>query len=204
MGRQRDSRERAGGTCPPGRPRSAAADRAILEAALRLLGEQGYRGMSMEGIAEAAGVGKATLYRRYHDKADVAAAAVETLRPLVQPPDRGDPRGEATEFLEQMIERIGSDVALSMIGTLLTERHGEPRLIERWRARVIVPRQGQLREVLRRGVRHGELRADADLELAVDLLVGGYVARRLSGSPVDADWAGRAIAAVWAWHGARV
>ena len=64
----------------PGRPRDPSADRAILQAALKLLTDQGYAGMSVERVASEAGVGKTTIYRRYASKEELAAAAVGALR----------------------------------------------------------------------------------------------------------------------------
>ena len=63
----------------PGRPRDPEVDRAILSATLRLLGEQGYAGMSVDAVAAAAGVGKTTIYRRFATKADLATAAVASM-----------------------------------------------------------------------------------------------------------------------------
>src|ERR1700736_6785229 len=95
------------GPCPrprPGRRRSAAADQAILAAALDALVEEGYAGMSMEGIACRARVGKATVYRRWHNKAELV---VEALRghvchhiPLV---DTGDVRADLTAMFEDLV-----------------------------------------------------------------------------------------------------
>src|SRR3954447_269190 len=77
-----------------GRPPSAEADRAILETARRQLAERGYAGMSIAGIAEGAGVGRPTVYRRYRDKADVVAAALAFMPPPSAAPDTGSARAD--------------------------------------------------------------------------------------------------------------
>ncbi|MEW6020382.1 MAG: helix-turn-helix domain-containing protein, partial [Pseudomonadota bacterium] len=63
----------------PGRPRSAEADEAILRAALKLMGEYGYRGTTMEAVAEAAGVGKSTVYRRFRSREELVSTAIARL-----------------------------------------------------------------------------------------------------------------------------
>ena len=62
-----------------GRPRSAEAHASILQAALALLVEEGYRGFSMEAVASRAGVGKATIYRRWHSKDELLKEAIASL-----------------------------------------------------------------------------------------------------------------------------
>ena len=76
-GRRRSrSRRRVSATArPPGRPRSTEADAAITRATLEVLREEGFRGLSVEAVRQRAGVGKATIYRRFPDSARDAAAA---------------------------------------------------------------------------------------------------------------------------------
>src|SRR3954453_6438752 len=82
-------------TRPPGRPRSAEADRAILQAALELLAEDGYRALTMERVRERSGVGKATIYRRYASKAELARTAIAPLNyDLPVPEDTGSLEGD--------------------------------------------------------------------------------------------------------------
>ena len=86
----------------PGRPRSSEADRAILQTALRLLVEQGYDAMSIEGVASAAGVGKTTIYRRYPSKRELIVAAVSSLADTFSvPTESGDLRADLLVFLRR-------------------------------------------------------------------------------------------------------
>ena len=82
-------------TRPPGQPRSAEADEAILQAALELLAESGYRSLTMERVRERSGVGKATIYRRYGSKEELVAAAIVHLNSDIPlPADTGSLQGD--------------------------------------------------------------------------------------------------------------
>ena len=69
----------------PGRPRDPEADRAILEATIEILGEEGYEGLSIEGVAARAGVGKTTIYRRWTSKAELVVAAIQRYKSPADP-----------------------------------------------------------------------------------------------------------------------
>lgn len=181
----------------PGRPRSARADRAILEAALSLFIEEGYARMSMDQVAVAAGVGKAAIYRRYRSKADLVAAAVAKLRPLALPPQTGETKTDTLALVRRFTELMTSDPGMAAVGTLLAEESRTPELIEAFRERVMRPRRNVLREVLEEGKKRGELRTDADIELAIDMLIGTYLASHLRGQGIGEDWADRLVEAVW-------
>jgi AcrR family transcriptional regulator len=156
---------------------------------LRLLAEQGYAGMSIEGAAAAAGVGKATLYRRYRNKCDLVVAALSLLvreAPLL--PDTGavelDLLTAATDFL-----RYSHSMNLfSLIGALLVQAQQYPQFMDLFRRHVILPRRAAIKGLLERGVGRNQLRRDADLEVVVDCIVGAILARHVSGLPMDEKW----------------
>jgi AcrR family transcriptional regulator len=182
---------------PPGRPRDERATLAITEAALRQLAELGYARMSMESIAGEAGVARATVYRRFKDKADLVTAAIAGNprgRLSEQPSD--DPRAELVLYLEAFDERFGES-CVEVVGTLLGSRE-ERAALELHRRRVIAPRTAYARALLVRAQELGELSADIDVDLAVQMLTGSVLARRVNGSPSPPDWARRAVAMIWA------
>src|SRR6185437_9862089 len=90
----------------PGRPRSAEAHQAILEATMQALIDRGYAGMSMERVAEQAGVGKATIYRRWKGKSELVAEAIAALRIEQAPPDEGSLRADLQQLARQQLEVI--------------------------------------------------------------------------------------------------
>ena len=186
----------------PGRPRDPEADRAILQATLKLLTDQGYAGMSVEGVASEAGVGKTTIYRRYASKEELAAAAVESLREAWgPPPNTGSARTDIIEMLVQVHTALEGGPGFAMIGALMVEERRNPEMFELVRERLTRPRKDQALMVLQRGVDRGEMRADADLEAAVQAMVGAMFVRHIWGVPesrkrieetVDTIWRGLA------------
>jgi AcrR family transcriptional regulator len=185
----------------PGRPRSAQADRAILKAAMELLVEDGFEGMSMEGIAARAGVGKTTIYRRWSSKEEVMAAALRRLDEHVAIPDTGrareDVEGLVAEFVRSAQESVVWPALRRIIGTAV----GSPELLEIFWGNVIGPRQAALRTILERGVARGELRADLDIALAVDTLAGAIMFQVLfrprAGAPLTPELAHRIVEGLW-------
>jgi AcrR family transcriptional regulator len=153
--------------------------------------------MSMEAVAAEAGVGKATLYRRYRNKADLATEAVANLKELQELPDSDDLRADLVENLRQLDRSLAGHTGMSMVGTLLVEEGHNPELLALWRERVIAPRSGHMRDRLREGIEAGEIRSDLDPGLALEMMVGAYYARYLRGEAFDERWAERVVATIW-------
>ena len=175
-----------------GRPRSAAHDEAILEAAARLLGEMGYAGMSMEAVAAAAGVSKPTLYLRYGGKAELVAAAFERLRIGGAPALSGDLRADLIaqlRHLRAVFERVG----MSVVGVCLAEAQHLPDLIGALRDRSLHPGRQLMRDALTSARERGVIPAGADIETAIETAVGAYYARSLAGEAFDAGWEERVV-----------
>ena len=154
-----------------GRPRSREAHRAILTAALELLGELGFRGLTIEGVADRAGVGKTTIYRRWPSKTELVAEAIGQIRPPSAPPDSGTLEGDLLGFVRLQQERVGSTPGLRrLIPVLLTEATQDPTFLTLVTDGVIEPIRDVLQELVARGIERGELRPDVDVEALVDLL----------------------------------
>lgn len=153
----------------PGRPRSARADEAIIEAVLDLL-EAGTapEALSIEAVAARAGVGKATIYRRWANK---DALLLDAVRALKGPPAavRGESVREDLLILVGAITRSADPRTMTIMPCLIPELHRSPAQYRLFQE-MAEPRREAMREVLRRGVRTGELRADLDVELALMML----------------------------------
>jgi AcrR family transcriptional regulator len=173
----------AGATAPrdairrPGRPRSERAEQAILDAAIEAVGENGIDGVSCEDVAARAGVGKATLYRRWAGKEDLLIAAFAAIKgPLPEP--RGESVREDLIALLTVLAADSDDPRYAQQHALL---HGAgeryPRLVARYKEQVVEPRRELVRVVLRRGIESGELRPDIDVEVAMLMLTGAVMAR---------------------------
>lgn len=182
---------------PPGRPRDPETEQRILEAALRLLREEGYSRMSVDGVAQEAGVSKPTIYRRWASKADLATAAIRTLQ-LMEPPVRtGTHKGDLVRTLENFCRSLLRPNGMALIGTVLAEESHTPDLIRLFRERIVAPRRRMLRVLLERARAGGEIRPDADLDCAVNMLVGAFYARYLADSRVPAGFPADLVDIVW-------
>jgi AcrR family transcriptional regulator len=161
----------------PGRPRSEQAEQAIIDAALELFGERGVDGVCVEAVAARAGVGKATIYRRWSSKEDLLIAALGSMKePLPQP--RGESaRGDLVQLLEAMNRDADDPRYMRQFAMLHGEAKEYPRVLARYAETVVEPRREVIRSVLRRGVATGELRPDLDLEVAMLTLTGAVMAR---------------------------
>ena len=169
-------------TAARGRPRSSAADAAIVRATLELLVEEGFRALSVEQVARRAGVGKATIYRRHRDKHELVAAAVRHLHAdLRVPEDTGSLRGDFAAVAAQAVTAGGRTDALTFMPRMLAEASGEPELHAIFTECLVEPRRRVLAEVLERARGRGELRPDVDTEVAIDLLAGPMIYRLLIG-----------------------
>jgi AcrR family transcriptional regulator len=160
----------------PGRPRSERAHEAILDATLDLLVEQGFSRMSIEGVANRAHVGKATIYRRWPSKADLVAEAVARIKGHdLHDVDTGNVRDDLASLWQQAYQGSrdsGSGEVTELMVKLMSARARHPELQEAFTRHVIEPRRKIVADVLRRGIARGELRADLDIELAMDVLMG--------------------------------
>ena len=161
----------------PGRPRSERAEQAILAAVIEALGEHGIDGVSCEDVAARAGVGKATLYRRWTGKEDLLIAAFASVRAPF-PELRGESVRADLIALLSVIAADSDDPRFTQRFSLL---HGAgdryPRLLARYREEIVEPRRELIRTVLRRGMENGELRPDIDVEITMLLLTGAMMAR---------------------------
>jgi AcrR family transcriptional regulator len=178
----------------PGRPRSEHAEQALLDATIEAIGDCGIDGVRCEDVAARAGVGKATLYRRWPGKEDLLIAAFAALkRPIPEP------RGESIrDDLIAMLEVVAADADDPRYAQHYALLHAEgeryPRLVALYKERVVEPRLEAMRAVLRRGVANGELRPDLDIEVAVLALTGAVFARgKHESGPAEPCFATRVV-----------
>src|SRR5580693_7528464 len=155
----------------PGRPRSEQAEQAIIDAALELFGERGVEGVCVEAVAARAGVGKATIYRRWPSKEELLMAALGSMKAPMS--DR--------RFTRQFAMLHG-------------EGQAYPRILARYTETVTEPRRQVIRTVLRRGMSRGELREDLDVDVAMLALTGAVMARsKHDPTPASPGFAARVV-----------
>jgi AcrR family transcriptional regulator len=184
---------------PPGRPRSAEADRAILRAAVDLLADEGYGGVTMEGVAARAGVGKATVYRRWASKSALVVDAISACRESGwQPPDTGSARDDLLAFVQGFMHHLRTSDAGRVMPALVTELARNPELAVAFREGFVQPRRNRVLDAVRRGVERGEVGAGVDPELVADAVVALLLHRFLvTGMEIDDGLPERLVDMLW-------
>jgi len=158
--------------------RSRRAETAILEATVALLGEVGFAGLTIDGIAARAGVGKATIYRHWSSKAEVAVEAFQAFVPPLEDRDTGSFADDVRAVLLQIVDGLTNSPLAGILPSLVEAAERDPEL-ERLFAEFGRARRAVLRAVFDRAAARGELRPGLDLDLAIDVLVGPIFTRRL-------------------------
>ena len=157
---------------PPGRPRRPDTDEKVLEATLDAFIEEGYAGMSVEGVAERVGVAKTTIYRRWPSKDELVLAAIRSLFEEWEVPDSGDLEADLLTLVRQAHHTITRTQAGRILPRMAGEVTEGTPLGRAYLEGVMRPRFLAARELLARAVDSGELRPDLDLDLALASIVG--------------------------------
>lgn len=181
----------------PGRPQDAALDAAILAAAHRHLGELGYTGMSIQGVAAAAGTSVPALRRRYRGKPELAAATIDAMPAQPLPLKTAHPRADALAILNNLRHILTRNNGIAILATVITERTRHPELLAHFRQRIDEPRRQRLREALSRGRHAGQIPASLDLDTAVSILTGSLYAHGLKNQHIPKDWAEHTLRIIW-------
>lgn len=159
-----------------GRPRDPQVDAAILAASLDVLADRGFARFTMEEVATKAGVGKASIYRRFPDKDALIVHTLDHINDDLPPiPEEGAVR----DRLSIMMERVRRGFPNSHAGRIMRHVMGEssesPHLVAEFYRRVIAPRHDRIRSVLAEGKAADEFDSDIDVEVAIAALIGSMV-----------------------------
>ena len=186
---------------PTGRPRSEEAHKAILDATVELLAEVGFSGLTVEGVAQRAGVGKATIYRRWPSKLPLVVEAYGRL-PGMEDVDTGRLADDLKRMLQGYLEAFNRTPLSALLPSLAGERAHNVELAKVFDP-ISVQRRLPLMRALERGVQRGEIAPDIDLDLAADLIVGpiavglffkgGRIHPKMVGPMVDLALAGLGV-----------
>jgi AcrR family transcriptional regulator len=168
-----------------GRPRSEGCRQRVLAAADELLGRDGFGRMSVDGIAQRAGVSKATIYRWWPNKAAIVMEAMlAATEAELQVPIGPSP--------EDLIERLRRTIALfrgdkaRVLASLIGEAQFNPEVAEAYRKHLLAPRRAAMRGALERAISAGALGSGFDMDLALDQIFGPLYERLLLGhAPLD-------------------
>jgi AcrR family transcriptional regulator len=178
-----------------GRPRRAEVDEAILSAALRMLAQHGYGGVTMEGVAAEAGVGKATIYRRWASKAELLVDALRSHDTMVVPlPDTGDVRADVTAILRSVQQAMDGEDG-PILAAFAVEKFRHPELRDEFQRVFVAERRAHLRVIVAAAIERGELALDTDVELVIEGGPAILVHRMLiAEAPPEPDLAERIVA----------
>ena len=174
-GRRSDGANGAAANASAGRPRSEEAHQAILDATLALVAEVGFSALTVEGVAGRAGVGKATIYRRWPSKLPLVVEAFSQL-PALEEVNSGNLVEDLTAMLRSYLQLFNQTPLAAVLPALASERAHDPALAELLNP-VLRQRRSPLSRALERAVARGEVAADLDLDLAADLIVGPIAVR---------------------------
>jgi AcrR family transcriptional regulator len=164
----------------PGRPRDPHVEAAIVEATLELLDEAGFGRLTVEAVAARAGVGKATIYRRWPGKDQLVVHALATVTETRTPQRLPGPlRDDLVVLLDRMLRKHATTVAGRLVNRLVGEA---PELMATYREQVLEPRRARLAARLARAVDAGELRDDLMLDDVIDTLVGPVLHAAMTGT----------------------
>jgi AcrR family transcriptional regulator len=165
-----------------GRPRSDAAHAAILEAALSLVAKEGFRSLSLNDIAASAKVARATIYRRWPNKAAlVMDAFMNEVGPAIAFP-KAATVSESIRLQLHLVARSFSGVHGKLIKVLLGEAQFDPDLAEAFLVRWVEPRREMDRIILSSGVESGEFHRDLDIGVVIDEIYGAIYYRLMLGT----------------------
>ncbi|MEV7178708.1 TetR/AcrR family transcriptional regulator [Kitasatospora sp. NPDC093679] len=182
-----------------GRPRSAAADRAILDATREALAELGWGGLTMGDVATRAGVAKTTLYRRWPSKNELVVDAVASLFDELEMADLGSLRADIAATVAQFADLLARPESQAALMALFAEGSRDPQLRLRIRERIVDPQKHLVRTGRANAQARGELRSDQDeaaaceeIDLVFDMIAGAVEHRLLvAGEPITRRWLDR-------------
>jgi AcrR family transcriptional regulator len=169
----------------PGRPREAGADEAILEAAAAVLAENGPGGFTVDAVAARAGCGKATIYRRWPSRAHLMLETTQQAGIDLADPDTGSIAEDLVALLTILAHKMRDSPVGSLMAATMAEAAVNPETRAAY-AEFVAERRRIPVAVVTRGIERGELRADTDADLVVDLLSGPVFLRILmTQGPID-------------------
>ena len=180
-----------------GRPRDPSRDGVIRAAILRLLADVGYGALTMDAVASEAGVGKATIYRRWRTKQDLVVDTISDLnRAEATPPDTGSVESDLREMMHQMVALIAGPTGAATLSLLSTMPH-QPALAEAFRDGPLAVWRQSYDAIWERAEERGEVRAGLSRSIVAESTSALLVQRwLLTGEPVDEAYADEVLETV--------
>ena len=171
----------------PGRPRSSASDRVILQTTLELLAEVGFDRLSIEAISARAGVGKTTIYRRYSGKEELVVDAIESIRAEIIIPDTGSLNGDINALIENAAQVTLTPLGKKSVGMIIGSASSNPTFAQIYWRRYLAPRRQAFAVVIDRAKARAEVDIDLDPDLVFDTM-SGIMLYALIFPPTSESW----------------
>jgi len=166
----------AGGTAPPtaqrsrGRPRDERIDAAVRRAVMEILNEVGYGRLTLEAVAARAGTSKPTLRRRWHSRQHLVVSALVQTMGTSPTPDTGCTHCDLVAGIRTLTHAFTTTVGRRALPALIADLADDPELQSEFLNGLFHPRRAATAAALRRGIRRGDIRPDADIDLLLDML----------------------------------
>jgi AcrR family transcriptional regulator len=155
-----------------GRPRSDKSHQAMLQAALEMLAQVGFNGISIEAIASRAGVGKTTIYRRYSGKAELIADAIESMREEVLIPDTGSLTSDIDKLIENAAQISLNPLGRQTVAMIISSASSNSEFARIYWQKYLQPRREAFDIVIKRAKSRNEVSQDLDSGLVFDTMSG--------------------------------
>ncbi|MGY1682567.1 TetR/AcrR family transcriptional regulator [Geodermatophilus sp. SYSU D01176] len=180
-----------------GRPRDPSRDGVIRAAILRLLAEVGYGALTMDAVAAEAGVGKATIYRRWRTKHDLVVDTISDInRAVASPPDTGSLEGDVRAFMDLVVQTVQSPAGAA-VRSLLPAMQYQPALVEAFHNGPLRVWRNAFAQMWARAEARGELRPGLDRSATAEAVTALIVQRwLLTGAPLDSAYVDEAFETV--------
>jgi AcrR family transcriptional regulator len=180
-----------------GRPRSDEAHTAILSAAIAECRDVGYDALAIDAVAARAGVGKATVYRRWASKEELIGEALAGLLATIPERDSGSLEADLEAMMLDTLGLYRDPATLNLLSGLVAAMARSERIATAVRAGMVSARRAAGMRILARARARGDVPADLDAELTLDLLDGALLHRvLLTGAPIDATLTRDAVAII--------
>lgn len=178
-----------GASRPPGRPRSEAARRAVLDAAYTILLETGLGSFSIESVALRSGISRPTIYRWWPAK---GLLAIESFLDAFKPQLAYRRSGDAAADLHALVASLSHALAGPagrVAASVMAQAQGDPETRLVFLQRFSEPLRLESTILLHGGLEQGQFRSDLDIARLLDAAVGAIYMRLLLGQSLDPAWA---------------
>lgn len=203
MRQQAEERKRGSSRKPPrsGNRRNPHTHKAIIEATLDLLETVRYPALTIEAIAAAAGVGKATVYRWWPSKGALVAEAIASTLTVEDPPETGDVRADLIAAAEISIRNYGKPPGGLLFTALAADLADDPETLQNFITSFALPRRKMVRGLIDRAIEQELLAPDLDADLMMDMWAGAIIYRSLlKHMPIDKKLATQMADAFITWR----